>query len=286
MPTAPLDVSSTARATTAAPWRTPALLVLGAALLVGLIGPWIAPHDPLAIPADLGQHSLGPSTAHWLGTDPLGRDIASRMLAGARYTLGVATAALLLAAVVGMSIGSLSALLPPSGERLLLRVVDTGAAVPRVVVLIAALGFAGTATPWVLIGLLGTVSWFELARLVHRSLRRQLAEDRVSAARALGVGRVRLLTSHLLPQVVGVFVVWASAEFGQLILAETGLSFLGLGVPAPLPSWGRVLLETGDVFGSARWLLLGPGVVITLTVSAAFSVADRLADEPPPARRL
>ncbi|MBY0489515.1 MAG: ABC transporter permease [Gemmatimonadaceae bacterium] len=260
-------------------WRTPAVALLGGALLLGLVGPWIAPHDPLAIPADVAQHSLGPSAMHWLGTDALGRDIASRLLAGARYSIGVASAALCLATVLGVVVGSLAASLGRAGERAVLSLVHSGAAVPRLVVLIAAAGFAGASSPWVLVALLGGVSWFDLARLVHRTLRRQLAEDRVAAARALGVTRTRLLRVHLLPHLTGTLLVWASAEFGQLLLAETGLSFLGLGVPAPLPSWGRVLLETGDVFGSARWLLLGPGLLITVVVSAAFSVADRVAEE-------
>lgn len=218
------------------------------------------------------------SAGHWLGTDPLGRDIASRLLAGARYTMGIATAALMLATAIGVAIGSVAAFAGVHGERAVLRLIDSAAAVPRVVVLVAAAGFAGAPSPWGLVALLGVVSWFDLARLVHRSFRSQLAEDRIAAARALGVGPVALLRRHLLPSVGGVLAVWASAEFGQLILAETGLSFLGLGVAAPLPSWGRVLLETGDVFGPSRWLMLGPGVLITLTVSAAFSVGDRLAE--------
>ena len=256
----------------------PAHIVLGVALLLAIAGPHLAPYNPLLIATSRAQQGLAPSTAHWLGTDPLGRDIASRLLAGSRYSLGIATGALLLATLMGSAVGGAAALAGGHVARVVMRAIDVCVAVPRVVLLLAVVGVWGGATAAMLVLLLGMTGWFDLARLVRRSLSAQLVEERVAAARALGVTRGRLFWSHLLPETAGVIRVWASGEFGQLLLLEAGLSFLGLGVPAPLPSWGRVLLETGDVFGPARLLVVGPGLLIALVVGASQSLTDELAD--------
>jgi peptide/nickel transport system permease protein len=258
-----------------APRSVVAIGILAAAATLAVSGAWLAPHDPLQLASDVALHSHAPSRTYWLGTDPLGRDIASRLLAGARYSVGIAAAALALAVAVGSSVGAMAALLGGRRERLLMRLVDSAVAVPRLVLLLAIVGLWGGASPTVLVVVLGATGWFDLARLVRRAVRAQLVEERVAAARALGVGRGRLLRTHLLPDLTSLVAVWASSEFGGLILLETGLSFLGLGIPAPTPSWGRVLLETGDVFGPGRWLVLGPGLLIATVVGASYALGDR-----------
>ena len=246
-------------------WSRP-WVVVGLLGALAILGPWLTPYDPTAIPIDLLAQSRLPSFAHWLGTDPLGRDIASRLLAGSRYTLGVAGGAITLALVLGVFVGALSAVAGGWVDRLCMRVVDLSLSVPRLVLLLSIIGIWGRPSVPLLVVVLGASGWVGLARVVRQAMRREMAEEHVLAARALGVPRGRLFRQYLLPPVAALVMVWATTAFGQLILLEAGLSFLGLGIPAPAPSWGTVLQDVGDVFGNVRWLVLGPGLLIALIV--------------------
>jgi ABC-type dipeptide/oligopeptide/nickel transport system permease subunit len=257
-------------------WRTSPLVAVTMSLCVlALLGPWIAPHDPLQVGADIATLSEAPSWRHWLGTDPLGRDIMSRMLAGSRTTLGVAFGAVTMALVVGTAVGAASAVLPALFSRTLTRLTDVLRAVPRVVLLVGLTGLLPPAQhPLQLAALFGLTAWTPLARLVLDLVRLEQRQEHVQAARALGASTWRITRAHLAPAVAPQVAIWAGALFAECILLEAGLSFLGLGVPVPTPSWGTVLRDVGDVFGQARWLMIGPGLWIALVVAAVQSATD------------
>jgi peptide/nickel transport system permease protein len=253
------------------PWLVFALLGL-----LAFVGPHLAPYDPNEIPPGPFVPSALPSASHWLGTDALGRDVGSRLLAGSRYTLGVAGVALTIAAFLGVLVGALSALVGGWVDRILMRTVDTLLSIPRLLLLLAVIGMWGRPSIWLLAAVLGTTGWFGLSRLVRIAILAELAEAHVLASRALGATRWWLVRHHLLPSLRTLVAVWMSAAFGGLILLESGLSFVGLGVTAPFPSWGTVLVDAGDVFGTARWLVLGPGILIALVVILVQRSADTI----------
>lgn len=260
---------TSARSLLQSPW-----FVVIALTTLAVCGPLLAPYDPNAISLSNSAHSTMPSAVHWLGTDALGRDITSRLLAGSRYTLGVATAATLIAAFLGVIVGSLSAFAGGAVDRVLMRSVDVLLSIPRLLLLLAVVGAWGRPSTMLLVVVLGTTGWFGLSRLVRAAIRRELAEGYATASRALGASVWEFSRQHVLPAVRPLVLVWMSTAFSGLILLETGLSFLGLGVQAPEASWGTVLLEAGDVFGQARWLVLGPGLLIGAVVAVVQRVAD------------
>lgn len=245
-------------------------------MLLALAGPWAAPFDPQEVGREPGTLSQSVSLVHWLGTDPLGRDIASRMLAGSRTTLAIAVGAVSLALLLGTLVGTISVVLPPRPARVLLRLTDLLRAVPRVVFLVALVGLLPPSQyPWQLAVLLGGTGWMPLSRLVRDLVVHETRLAHILAARALGATPWSIARHHLAPAVMPLVAVWGGALFAECILLEAGLSYLGLGVPAPTPSWGTVLRDVGDVFGQARWLMLGPGLWIAVVVAGLQSITDR-----------
>jgi len=265
--------------------------VIGAVLVAGLvalavIGPALSAKDPLAADIDRGLTALGapmpPSADAPLGTDPLGRDVWARVIAGARTSLAIAGLATLLALVIGLAIGLIAGYAGGTVDNLLMRLVDLVLAFPFLLlaILLAALfhrtGMAASSRPVVIT--LGAVGWTTMARVIRSQALVLARSDMVAAARALGAGPARIVLRYLLPNVGGTVLALALVGFAQNLLAESMLSYLGLGPAPPAPTWGRMLFEGRAYFRIAPHLVLAPGAAICLAVVAFHLLGDGLRD--------
>ncbi|MFI5235414.1 MAG: ABC transporter permease [Gemmatimonadales bacterium] len=240
--------------------------ILLAILVVAAIAlPWFLV-DPNAQPDVLRGALLHPGAGHWLGTDQLSRDVLARVIAGARISLSIALLAVLVSLSVGAGVGLIAGYAGGIVDLTLMRLVDGALAIPRLFYLLLA------ATAWdrmpllAFILLLGLTGWFGTSRLVRSEVLRLRGEEFIQATRALGGSRARIIFRHLLPNAAGPLLVAATLNIGEVILLEAGLSFLGIGVRPPTPSWGGMILEGKDVLANAPWVSLAPGVAIMLAV--------------------
>ncbi len=231
----------------------------------GMFSPWLAPHDPLA--ADLSRRLLPPGPAWPLGTDQLGRCVFSRILAGARISLSGAVAASGLALALGAVMGGCAALTRKWGRAFFTGIIDMGLALPGLILALVISGLLGGSFQNLIIGLaLANCPWW--ARLIRGLLLTAGEKDFVLAGQTAGLTKTRLLTHYLLPQLQGPVLAAAALRTGRIILAFSGLTYLGLGPAPPAPEWGRMLQEAGIYMTRAPWLMLAPGLAITLTVAA------------------
>jgi len=257
--------------------------ILAALALAALLAPWIGP-DPEA--ADLLARHAPPGAAHLLGTDELGRDILARLLHGARISLAVGLAAAVASTAIGLAAGLLAAWRGGWVDALLMRLADGLLALPALplLVLLAALDPAaiglprGTALADLLriVLILAIFGWVGVARLCRAAALSVLARDHIRAARALGVTEGRLLRRHVAPALAAPLTVAGSLAVAGAILAESTLSFLGLGIQPPAASWGNMLANAQDLVFSAPMAALWPGLAIALAVAGAMLVADGL----------
>lgn len=262
--------------------RVAPLVAVGVLGAIAIVGPWLAPYDPLAQPDPIGMASMAPSWAHPFGTDPTSRDVLSRMLVGARVSLGIAGFAVLVAVSLGTTIGATAALAGRWTDALLMRVTDAAMAIPRLLLLLTAVAALGSVTPLTLALLLGATGWMTTARLVRHETGRLLGGEALRGARALGVPPARLFRVHLLPALAPTIGVAATVALAAAVPLEAGLSFLGLGVGPPYPSWGNIILEAeGQVVGR-WWLVLFPTLAIVGTVLLTNLMAERIGDREEP----
>ena len=251
------------------------LVLLVTLLLLALVGPLIAP-DPNLQPAIADGTLAAPSTAHWLGTDQFSRDVFARLAHGARASLTVAAIAVGVAALLGLVIGLVAGVAGPVIGGLLRRVIDIGLALPRVVVLLVLLAAVGTLPLPLFALVLGLTGWPSLARLVRGETLRLRQAMFVDAAKALGATPSRIAFRELLPGAIPPLLVAAALGTADAMLLEAGLSFLGLGIQPPAPSWGGMLLEARDHLGTAPWLLFAPGAALVLATATATLLGDAL----------
>lgn len=249
--------------------------VLGALALVALLAPLLAPHDPAAQLDVVGKRSLAPSAAHPFGTDVLSRDVLSRVLHGARVSLGVAVVATAVATLAGALWGGLAAVAPRWLDAAMMRVVDALLALPRVLVLLVVAAITGPLPAWALGVALGATGWLATSRLVRGEVRLAAARDFALAARALGVGRWRLLVRHLLPHAAPQLAVVVPLGLADAIAIEAGLSFLGIGVRPPTPSWGALMHDGAEALFGAWWLTFFPALFVVATIAAATVLGER-----------
>lgn len=256
------------------PARGIVLLLIGL-LLLAVLGPLLAP-DPNAMPALADGTLAPPSNTHWLGTDQFSRDVFARLAHGARTSLVIALVATGLAALLGMIIGLAAGAAGPLWGGILRRGIDVALAVPRIVVLLILLAAVGTLSVPVFAVVLGLTGWPAMARLVRGETLRLRQAPYVRAAEALGAPPARVAMREILPGALPPVLVAAAFGTADAILLEAGLSFLGLGIRPPAPSWGGMLLEARDFLGAAPWLLLAPGAALVLTTALATLLGDNL----------
>ena len=262
-----------------------AVVVVVAALAA--LAPWVAPHDPLAMPDPVGLRAAAPSASHLLGTDAFSRDVFSRLLFAARVSLVVGILAAVLSVLVGGAVGLAAGLGSGLVDGALMRLVDIALALPRLFIILAALALWKGAPLGAIILLIALTGWFGTSRLVRADVRRLLAEPWAAATIALGGGRRRLVR-HLLPHVAATIIVSATLDIGNIILLEAGLSFLGLGLGPPTPTWGNMIYEGRALLFTAPWVALAPGVALTLTVIGFNLLGDGIRDalDPRAGRRI
>lgn len=256
-------------------------LAVAGLILIGLIGtlvvsaPQIAPHDPLAL--NLDQRLLGPSRSFPLGTDDLGRCVLSRLLFGGRLSLGAGlyVSAIILAA--GFTVGTISGLAGGRLDSLLMRLVDLLLAFPPLILALTVAGLLGPSLTHVMTGV-AFVGWAAYARLVRGLVLSAKDREYVEAARVLGARGLRLVTRTVLPQVLPGVLVLASFEMKWVVLAISGLSFLGLGAQPPTPEWGAMLNEARMVMRSNPHLMMATGGAIFLTVLGFNLLGEGLRD--------
>ena len=245
-----------------------------AAVVAAVLAPVLAPKDPLAISAD---RLASPSWDHLLGTDWLGRDVLSRILYGARQTLGGAALAGVLVLTIGVMVGTVAGYFGGWVDAVLMRLVDLILAVPG---LVLAFAIAGLFQPGLMAVLLGIVIlwWAQYARVVRSLVLQVREQEYVEAARASGARSSRLIRRHILPNVAPSVIVLLTVRLGRLILAIAGLNFLGLGVQAPTPEWAAMLNEARPYFPGFPHLMLAPGLAIGLVVFGMNLLGDGLRD--------
>jgi ABC-type dipeptide/oligopeptide/nickel transport system permease subunit len=255
-----------------------ALVAAGFLLLVAVVavtGRYLAPHDPLA--PDLGAVLQPPDASHLLGTDDLGRDLFSRLIVATRTSVVAALISLAVGAGVGVPLGLVAAVSHRLLGGLLMRLTDGIMAFPPILLAIGVLGMLGPGLTQAMVAV-GVVFVPRFARLTRSSVRHVYHETYIEASRVIGTPPGRLLRWHVLPNITGPLVVQVAVTCGFAMLAEAGLSFLGLGVQPPDASWGALLGRALPYVNTAWWLGVAPGLVITLTVLATNVVADGIGD--------
>jgi peptide/nickel transport system permease protein len=253
------------------------LVFLGIVVVLAMVAPVLLP-DPAAQPDPLGGSNLPPSFVHLFGTDPLSRDVLSRVVSGARVSLAVALLAVALSITLGAMVGIAAGYFGGAVDSALMRLVDGALAVPRLFLLLLVLAVWEQVPVALLVVFIGATGWFGTSRLVRAEVLRIREESFVLAAEALGARRRRIIFRHLLPNALGPLLVAATLGVGDVILVEAGLSFLGLGVQPPTPSWGGMILDAKSVLVTAPWNAIFPGLAILGTVLAANLFGDALRD--------
>ena len=260
-----------------------AALVLLLMVLAAAFAETLATYDPIRTDA---EHTLAPpDRAHWFGTDNLGRDIYSRIIYGARVSLAVGIASSFLGALFGGIIGVISGYFGGWFDLLTQRIMDILQGLPLLVLAMVMAAALGPSISNVIVAI--SVPIIPRAQRVIRGSVLAIREFAyIEAARALGIGHLAIAFRHVLPNTVGPFIVLMTAQFGSAILVEAALSFLGLGVPEPYPSWGRMLSVSAAEFAQkAPWLVLFPGIAISLVVFASNLLGDAVRDKLDPRLR-
>lgn len=254
-------------------------LLMGAGLvLLAVFGPALAPFDPTAPIAPQLAEPSPPGAPFWLGTDDLGRDVLSRLLHGARISLMVGLVATVVTMVIGTALGLAAGYFGGAVDVILMRFTDVMLAFPGLLLAVALVAVLRPSV-WTIFVVIGLVSWTGVARVVRGETLSLRERDFVIAARAMGAGHGRILLRHVLPNVVPTLVVIAALSTSGTILLDAGLSFLGIGVPPPTPTWGRMIQEASSYYRVAPWLMAFPGLAVLYAVLAFNLIAYGLADE-------
>ena len=254
--------------------------ILAAAAVAAVGAPYLAPTSPLVQNLLLrlrGPGTHGPAAVFWLGTDGLGRDVLSRLLFGARASLIVAGLAVVFSGAVGTALGMLAGYYRGRIGAVLMRFVDTVLSIPFLLLAIAVVAVLGPSLLNTVL-VLGLTRWPRYARIAFAQTLAARRREFVEAARALGSADGRLMIRHVLPEVLPSAVVVGTLEVGLMIVFEAALSFLGLGVQPPTPSWGSMLADGRDYLATAWWLATFPGLAIMLTVLGANLLGDEVRD--------
>src|SRR5215813_13304713 len=257
------------------------MLILLVVVSAALAAPWVAPHDP-AKQSLLRRFTppvwqAGGNPTYPLGTDQVGRDVLSRIIHGARISLLVGVCAVMVSLVVGVTAGLVSGFLGGKVDSVIGTVVDVNLSFPQILLALAFVAALGPSLVTIIV-VLGLTGWERYARVVRAEVMALREKEFVEAARAIGVGRLRIIVRHVLPNTVSSIVVMSTLQVAQAILAEAALSFLGVGSGNAYPTWGQMISLGRDFVTVAWWLATLPGLAILLTVLAINLVGDRLRD--------
>lgn len=249
--------------------------LIGLALLAAIAAQVATPYDPVGL--DFGMQLSPPSTAHWLGTDQFGRDVLSRLLSAASVSVIVSIASVALALVLGVTVGALTGYFGGWVDRVAMIVVDAFMALPSLLLALGLMAALGQ-SKWGVVLALGIAYAPSVTRVVRGTALSLREKEYVEASRAMGNSDLFTIARHVVPNCIGPLTVLATSFFAQAILAESALSFLGLGVPPPYPSWGGMLSDARGYFAFAPWLAIFPGLAISLTLLGVNLFGDALRD--------
>jgi peptide/nickel transport system permease protein len=263
------------------------LIIVLIVIALAVAAPWIAPFNPDEQMFDglsLEGAPLPPGGPYLLGTDTLGRDLFSRLLFGARTSLVIGLVANGIAVAIGLFIGILAGYMRGLVSNILMRFTDLMMAFPA---LLLAIVLAALLRPslWIVAMVIALVNWVQVARIVYTETRGLVERDFIMAERSLGAGHMRVLFLHILPHLVPTAIVWGTLGIATTVLLEATLSFLGIGVQPPQPSWGNIIFESQSYFQAAPWLVFFPGAIILLTALSFNLVGDALRDILDPTQR-
>jgi len=242
-------------------------------VVLALFAPYLSPYDPFEI--NVNEILLPPSFKHPLGTDLLGRDVLSRMIYASRISLEVSLVAVGISIGIGVFLGSLAGYLGGMVDQIISRFIDIMLCFPTIFLILAVIAYLEPSILTIMI-VIGATSWMGVARLVRAEILSLKERDFVLIARVYGAGTFRIIFKHLLPNALPPILVSASLGLGQAILIESALSFLGIGVQPPIPSWGNILIEGKETLEVAWWLSVFPGFAILITVLAFTLLGETL----------
>ncbi len=238
-------------------------IIVGVMTLISILAPWISPCDPNKI--DLEKSLVGPSREHILGTDSLGRDLLSRMFYGGRISLSVGFVAVGIAVVLGILFGSIAGYYGGWLDSIITRFIDIMLCLPTFILILSVVAFLKSSIFNIMV-IIGLTSWMGVARLIRAEILSLKEREFIEAARAIGASDLRIIARHLIPNGISPVLVSATLGVAGAILLESALSFLGLGVQPPTPSWGNILTEAKSTLGIAWWITVFPGLAILITV--------------------
>lgn len=261
-------------------------LTLGAAviltaLLVAALAPYLAPHDPFG--QNLALRLLPPSWAeggnpdHLLGTDQLGRDYFSRLIHGSRISLGIGFAVAFISGLVGITLGTLAGFYGGRIDTIVTYLITVRLAMPTVIVALSVVAIIGNSLQTVIV-VLGLLLWDQFAIVARSAARAQRAKEYVDASRSMGASQVKIILRDIVPNILPTVAVVAAVEAAGAIMVEAALSFLGLGVQPPAPSWGLMMAESKETVFFSSWLILFPGLALFVLVLAVNMLGDGLRD--------
>lgn len=264
------------------------LIIVLILIAMALLAPFIAPYDPTA--GSLADRlkppvwQTGGSSAHILGTDVLGRDTLSRLIFGARTSLSVAVIAILVAGIFGSSVGIVAGYLGGTIDSVLMRTADVAFSFPTILLaMILAVVFGASFGNIILV--ISLILWAEYARMARGESLKVKEMDYIALAKVAGISKIKIMRRHILPNVVSPLIVLATLQVGVVIILESSLSFLGVGMPPPTPAWGSMIAEGRSYVVTAWWLSVVPGAAIMITVLAFNLLGDVLTDLLNPARQ-
>lgn len=258
------------------------MLFLVVAVLCALFAQWLAPYDPIA--GDLSNILAPPTSSHLLGTDELGRDILSRLIYGARISVTVGCLAVFVSGAIGTAVAVLAGVFKGRLDSTLMQITDAALSVPFLMIAVMAVSIIGPSLASVIL-VIGLLRWMSYARVLRSEVLVMTEMDYYRLAIVAGSSKLRIIWRHVLPNLVNSLLVLGTLELGTAVIYESTLSFLGLGVPRPMPSWGTMLIDSQIFLYTAWWLPLFPGLAIFALVMASNMMGDWLRDRTDPRRR-
>jgi len=255
------------------PYLIVGIIIIGILSLAAILAPLVSPYDPSLI--DSQGLLMPPSPKHWLGTDSLGRDLFSRLVYGSRISLSIGIIAMGIATFLGLLLGAWAGFYGKFSDTLIMRFADIMLCFPTFFLILAVVAILEPSIYNIMI-IIGLTSWMGPARLIRGEILSLKEREFIQAERALGATDARIIIRHLIPNAIGPVLVNATLGIAGAILLESGLSFLGLGVQPPIPSWGNILIESKSTLGIAWWITLFPGLAILVTILGFNFIAEGL----------